>query len=79
MFRCGRPLSETLPVCDELEQAVKDKQKIWRGSPNADGGKTDRRYQSFVWFAEDAREAVGKGQFTMESPAMPDAMNTIIE
>ncbi|KZV78545.1 hypothetical protein EXIGLDRAFT_783655 [Exidia glandulosa HHB12029] len=79
MFRCGRPLRETLPVCDDLEQAVKDKQKIWRGSANMDGGRTDKRYQIFVWFAEDARKAVEKGELTLESPAMPDQMNTIIE
>lgn len=79
MYRSGHPLRDTLPVCDELAQAVKDKQKIWRGSPNADGGRTDQRYQAFVWFAEDTRKAIAEGQLTLDSQVMPDAMDTTIE
>ncbi|KZW00896.1 TPR-like protein [Exidia glandulosa HHB12029] len=76
MCYSGHPLRDTLPVCDSLEQAMQEKQKIWRDGANTG---TDERYKTFVRFAKDARDAVERGELTMESQVMPENIYTVSE
>ncbi|EJD45722.1 TPR-like protein [Auricularia subglabra TFB-10046 SS5] len=75
MFRCGRPLRESLPVADELKQSIEDKKRIWRGLANQMDGHLDKVYAEYVAWAVDVRAGLADGQFTMNDPIICDLVH----
>lgn len=77
LFRCGRPLRESLPVCEQLGQAMKEKREIWRVANDMSGGQLDRDYDEFVGFAAEARLGVAAGQYTLNDPVVTNFVEQI--